>query len=288
MVNDANSPASTRKTSATESTATSASCSVVRCCSRSAPVITHVSPAGGAELVELRCTSVGRARGAAALDQRLDHAHRALVRRAPPRSARAPRASCTSWLSGTPFTGVASAVSEVLVRVPGEAHADRRAAVGLAQLARLHAAEPALQRALHRLHARSRVRRAACARASTSICGCVVLIGVAHVGERRAARCSRTAHASRPTARLGEVARAHLHAHQPPLAADQRPELRLAREVERERAPRRGRAPRARSRSANSAASAPSGTGMSSCAVADVPGSAPASTSSSVAMPMRA
>src|SRR5690606_7394671 len=57
IVNDANSPASTRNTSATERIATSASCSVVRCCSTSAPVTSHVSPAGGVSSASCACTS---------------------------------------------------------------------------------------------------------------------------------------------------------------------------------------------------------------------------------------
>ena len=57
MVNDANSPASTRKTRATESNATRASSLVVRFCSMSAPVISQVSPAGGLSSVSCRCTS---------------------------------------------------------------------------------------------------------------------------------------------------------------------------------------------------------------------------------------
>ena len=192
----------------------------------------------------------------------------------------------TSCPTGTPSIGVASAVARSSLALPAKRTVIGRAAVGLPELARGHAAQPAGQRVGHALDRESVLRDPLPLQGHFDgrLGGAE---GVAHIGQR-GYRLEPRAH------RIGPAHAPRRGAARTPPPAPAGPRGRSGCRTPTGRPGRCARAPcarsgtAARSCSAKRPASAPSGTGMISCAVALVPGSAPASTSSSVALPTRA
>ena len=181
-----------------------------------------------------RAANVGAGtRGATFLDERLDYGDRPLVH-----AHHLDRRTGLRHRHELPHRHATDRrgqrCAEVFVRRSREAHADRGAAVGLAQLAGGHAAEPAGERSGHGIDGEPLpcdacpLERHLDLRLGAAVC-------VADIRQSRQPR-ERRAHSVRPPLGVVRLGRRHLDAHDAALASDQRAELRLPGEVERERA----------------------------------------------------